>query len=126
MTPPSALNAALISSSPRDRDGESESVELSGVSIGSEGVDPNSGDLEAEGCLVVSHGMGVSSAPPSDSSLPSIAAAELGCPHDKLNGSIPACIVPFERIDRLEGSGTAGGRGKIEDGDVTCTTLSNA
>jgi hypothetical protein len=76
----------------------------------------------------LNHVIGVSRAPPRLSSLPRLAAAGAvaGLPHDTERGSTPGALVPLERTVADEGSGIAGGRGKMCDPDVTCTTLSTA
>jgi len=73
---------------------------------------------------LLSHGIGVRSAPPKLSSEPSpFCGGPAGLPHDIIDGSAP----PFDRTAAaLEGSGTAGGKGKVWAPDVTCTTRSTA
>jgi hypothetical protein len=71
--------------------------------------------------------IGVSNAPPSDSSDPRVDASvgvEAGLPHETESGSMDE--VPFERIVKDEGSGIAGGKGKMLAPDVTWTTRSRA
>jgi hypothetical protein len=71
--------------------------------------------------------IGVSNAPPSDSSEPSVDArvgVEAGLAHDTESGSRDE--VPFERTVNEEGSGIAGGKGKMLAPDVTWTTRSRA
>ena len=74
--------------------------------------------------------IGVSNAPPRLSSDPRLEAEgfEAGFPQEMERGSFPAAVseVPFERTVREEGSGIAGGRGKVCAPDVTCTTRSRA
>ena len=78
--------------------------------------------------FILTHVIGVSRAPPRLSSLPRPAAAGavVGFPHDTESGSTPGAFVPLERIAADEGSGIAGGRGKMCAPDVTCTTRSTA
>ena len=75
--------------------------------------------------LLLSHAMGVSSAPPRLSSdpRPAACAEDDRLPQVIESGSKPP---PLERIEELEGSGIAGGRGNICAPDVTCTTRSMA
>ena len=71
--------------------------------------------------------IGVSNAPPSDSSEPRVdasAGVEAGLPHDTESGSMDE--VPFERTVKDEGSGIAGGKGKMLAPDVTWTSRSRA
>jgi hypothetical protein len=72
--------------------------------------------------------MGVRSAPPRLSSLPrpAVTVAVAGLPHDTERGSTPGALVPLESTAADEGSGIAGGRGKMCAPDVTCTTRSTA
>ncbi len=81
--------------------------------------------------LLFSHEMGVNSAPPRLSSDPKDEADgfEAGFPQDMDRGSIFPDVEsedPFERTVRDEGSGIAGGSGKVCAPDVTCTTRSRA
>lgn len=88
---------------------------------------PSSGECEPvlEVPLRFSHDIGVSNAPPRLSSEPSAEATDAaGFPHDTLRGS--TVDVPFERRLRDDGSGMAGGKGKVCAPDVTCTTRSRA
>lgn len=76
-----------------------------------------------------SHVIGVNNAPPKLSSEPRLEADGLlaGFPQDIESGSLPAVReVPFDKMVREDGSGIAGGRGKVCAPDVTCTTRSKA
>jgi hypothetical protein len=76
--------------------------------------------------FLLNHVIGVSNAPPRLSSDPreETAGAEAGVLHDIEVGA--RADVPFDRTLRDEGSGIAGGRGKMLAPDVTCTTRSKA
>ena len=77
--------------------------------------------------FLLSHVIGVSSAPPKLSSEPRDGCGVVAAlPHDTERGSAPEAKVPFERTVADEGSGIAGGRGKTCAPDVTWTTRSRA
>lgn len=76
---------------------------------------------------LVSQEIGVRRAPPRDSSEPGpVRGVVAGLPHDIDKGSAPLARTPFERTVAAEGSGIAGGSGKMCAPDETCTTRSRA
>ena len=77
---------------------------------------------------LVSQDMGVSNAPPSDSSdpRPLVSGVVAGLPQETERGSAPLGRAPLERTAAEEGSGIAGGRGKMCAPEETWTTRSRA
>ena len=97
------------------------------VSVDSVRTSPSSGLVLPP--FFCSHVIGVSNAPPRLSSEPRLDAEglEAGLPQDMESGSFPVVReVPFDRMVKEEGSGMAGGRGKVCAPEVTWTTRSRA